>query len=282
MPRLRIGEEDGVLRLLSVSATLLLATVFVSWDASVSQAGTLNGTLLPGAAINQNLTAEGTIDWAIWGFADSGTSTSLTPDDHKTGGTGISALTNISNGTPLRGLGQFGDFAHTFDWTDGTPVLTASAAEGGLQHNSTNAQPNIIGEGFSLSVPADTQLRRLSLYVTAHEGIGTLTASLSDASAPDYAQDLGDNITQNLPGTYQIDYAADSAGKVLNVTYVLTQKGTTQFANVAIFAASLTIPKPLTTAPSVSRFGLFVLVLMLFAVGLLVLRRQEQVIDPQH
>ena len=49
MPRLRVGEEDGVLRPLSVAATLLLATVFVSWDASVSQAGTLSGTLLPGA-----------------------------------------------------------------------------------------------------------------------------------------------------------------------------------------------------------------------------------------
>ena len=281
MPRLRVGEEDGVLRPLSVAATLLLATVFVSWDASVSQAGTLSGTLSPGAVTNRNMTAEGAIDWAIWGFADSGTSTSLTPDDHKTGGTGISALTNISNGTPLRGLGQFGAFAHTFDWTDGTPVLAATAAKGGLQHNSSNAQPNIIGEGFSLSVPADTQLRRLRLYVTAHEGTGTLMASLSDASAPTYVQDLGNNITQNLPGTYQIDYAADSAGKVLNVSYVLTQKGTTQFANVAIFAASLTIPKPLTTAPSVSRSGLLVLLLMLFAAGLLVLRRQEQVIDPQ-
>lgn len=70
-------------------------------------------------------------------------------------------------------------------------------------------------EGFSLTVPADTELRRLRLYVTAHEGTGTLTASLSDASAPTYVQDLGNNITQNLPGTYQIDYAADSAGKNL-------------------------------------------------------------------
>jgi hypothetical protein len=269
------------LRPLSVAATVLLATVFVSWDASVSQAGTLSGRLFPGAVTHQNLTAEGAIDWAIWGFADSGTSTSLTPDDHKTGGTGISALTNISNGTPLRGLGQFGAFAHTFDWTDGTPVLAATAAQGGLQHNSTNAQPNIIGEGFSLSVPADTQLRRLRLYVTAHEDRHT-HGELVRRERGTYVQDLGNNITQNLPGTYQIDYAADSAGKVLNVSYVLTQKGTTQFANVAIFAASLTIPKPLTAAPSVSRSGLLVLILMLFAAGLLVLRRQEQVIDPQH
>ena len=271
-----------VSRPLSGAATMLLATVFVAWGATVSQAGTLRGTLLPGAVTNQNLTVEGSIDWAIWGFADNGTSTSLTPDDHKASGTGISPLTDISNGTPLRGLGQFGAFAHTFAWTDGTPVLAVTGAQGGLQHNSSSAQPNIVGEGFSLSVPADSQRRRLRFYVTAHEGIGTLTASLSDASAPTYVQDLGDDVTQNLPGTYQIDYAADSAGQVLNVSFVLTHKGATQFANVAVFAASLGTPKPPSPAPSVSRFGLLVLLLVLFAAGLLLLRRHEQVIPRQH
>lgn len=102
-----------------------------------------------GAAVNQNLTLEGTEDWAVWGYAQNGTSALFSPHVQKIGGTGISALTNITNGNPLRGLGQFTE-GHTFSWSNGTPTLSATGAYGGLEHDGEQPpKASNVGEGFS-------------------------------------------------------------------------------------------------------------------------------------
>ncbi len=53
-----------------------------------------------------DLTADGNEDWAVWGYANGGHSTSLTPDVRKTNGSSISDLTQIGSGAP-RPFGQF-------------------------------------------------------------------------------------------------------------------------------------------------------------------------------
>ena len=71
--------------------------------------GTLSGALATPTG-NANLTTFGTQDWAVWGYAGGGTSTSLAPDVRKSGGAAISNLTDIDAvplGAPRRGLGQF-------------------------------------------------------------------------------------------------------------------------------------------------------------------------------
>jgi len=98
--------------------------------AAVALAGSLSGTLSDGArANNTNLTTEGTEDWGIWG---TGSNTSLAPVVRKQGGSAIANLINLSNGNSLRGLGQFGSVAHSFQWQNGTPTTFASNVRGGL------------------------------------------------------------------------------------------------------------------------------------------------------
>jgi hypothetical protein len=199
----------------------------------------IDGHLDPSAAQNADLTGEGTIDWSIWGYANGGTSTSLAPDVRKAGGSGISDLTSLSNGNPLRGLGQFGAYAHTFDWSDGTSPVTATGAVGGLQHDGE--QPpgaSNVGEGFSFTVPADTTPRTLRLYVTAHEGQGELTATLSDGSAAPYSEILDGTDQSNYPGVYTINYETKSPGQTLNVSYTLVSEQSNA-SNAAIYAATL-------------------------------------------
>lgn len=210
-------------------------------------AGQISGTLTSGAMKNQVLTPEGSIDWAVWGYANGGTSTSLAPDNRKLGGMAISDLTSISNGNSLRGLGQFGAFAHTFDWTDGDPDLTVNGALTGLQHNGQFGTSPVEGEGFSFTVPADTQVRILKVYVTTHVGVSTLTASLSDGSAAPYVALQGDGSSSNDPGAFTIFYAAGSPGQTLDVEFVLTTGNEPSGAsNAALFAVSLN--EPLSTS----------------------------------
>jgi hypothetical protein len=59
-------------------------------------AAQITGSLTTGPNPSVNLTSLGTVDWAIWGYAGNGTSTSLTPDVTKSGGTAIGSLT-LSN-----------------------------------------------------------------------------------------------------------------------------------------------------------------------------------------
>jgi len=218
--------------------SLMLVTALIAVEPA--EAGKIKGSLNTGAVLNKDLTAEGTADWAIWGYANSGTSTSLTPDVRKMGCMEISDLISIDNGNPLRGLGQYGPFAHSFDWSDGDTVLSESGATGGLQHHGQFGTTSVVGEGFSFTLPADQLTRTVKIYITTHVGESTITASLSDASASPYIQVQGDGSSGNDPGVFTIEYVADSGGQTLAVKIVLTKANEpTNASNLAIFAATL-------------------------------------------
>jgi hypothetical protein len=231
-----------------------LVVLLAAAAGSKCQAGIINGSVQTGTRIfNQNLTTEGTADWAVWGFANGGTSTSLSPDNRKLGGSGISDLTNISNGNPLRGIGQFGSYGEsTFNWSNGTPVLSATGAFTGIQHNGFGQPFSNIGEGFSFTVPADTNLRTVTLYDTVDHGNSELTATLSDGSAVPFVFDSHHVPDFNGPDIYTITYAANSAGQSLTVKLVLTAPDGSgnNTANVAIQAVDLTGPPPAVPEPS--------------------------------
>lgn len=206
-------------------------------------AAEINGSLTTGPNYNVNLTALGAEDWAIWGYAGGGTSTSLTPNVSMVGGSGISTLTYLNpKSQPLRGLGQFA-INYEFSWTDGNSVASASDAWGGLQANSGNGPGLGVGEGFSFTVPAGTTLQVLNVFVDEHEGVGKLTATLSDGSAPAY---INSSIPTgaNSPGDYTIDYSAASPGQTLTVSWVETSYSST-YDNPAIYAVTLSaVPEP--------------------------------------
>ncbi len=228
-------------------------TTTVGNGVTVGNGGSLSGTVAASpdpivAPTSVDLTAAGSLDWAIWGYAGGGTSTSLAPDVRKADGTAISALTNIdpAPSAPLRGLGQFRGPPFLFNWTDGSSPASAANATGGIQHNG-GPPPNplgvdvsTLGKGFSFDVPADTAARTLTIYLGTNRASGQLTASLSDASAPDFTDTLP-SATDLRSGVYTIHYAAASANQTLHVQFVETADLCPVFRcdNAALYAVAL-------------------------------------------
>ena len=68
-------------------------------------------------------------------------------------------------------------------------------------------------------MPAGAQLRTLRVYVATNRADGTLTASLSDGSAPAFVNTLP-AATDIRSGIYTITYAAASSGQSLHVSWV--------------------------------------------------------------
>ena len=198
--------------------------------ATLSEVTTGGGStsILTGSVISQpatvNLTAEGTLDWAHWGLA-SGASF-----DHKAGVTH-----QISDITPLGvAPGSFNanpTYWATHSWSDGTPT----ASEAG---SSSLAYVEGEGNGFELTVAADTIPKTLKLYVGAWFATGTLEASLSDGSAPAYITSL-DNPTDTVSTRIvSIDFSAASAGQNLVIRFTLSNDYSGN-GTIAIQAATL-------------------------------------------
>jgi hypothetical protein len=209
--------------------------------AAAPATGSLTGTLnkfTPStpAGVGVDLTATGSEDWAIWGLDSS---TSLTPDARKNGGSEISALSNVG-ATDVRNFGMDPANPFEFTWSNGTPTGSASKAHAGL------ANPGV-GSGVSFTVPADATPRRLTIFASGHYADGMLTAHLSDNSAPDYTATLSTHageatiVGENVPAVYTIHYRAASPEKQLTVTWVQTAKNTClpSCEDVVLYAAAL-------------------------------------------
>ena len=207
-------------------------------EITTSAIGELTGSITQSSYSNVNLTSLGDVDWAVWGYASSGTSTSLSPDESKSGGSGISDLMDIDPGIDdaLRGLGQY-HINHTFNWSNGTSTTSATGAYAGLQHNVSATYQT--GDGFSFTVPADTTKRRLIVYTAVHYAVGELTATLSDGSAATLTLEHDAKTGVNSPSRFVIDYAAGSDGKTLTVTFVSTWNSNDGNGNVQIYAVAL-------------------------------------------
>jgi hypothetical protein len=228
-------------RIITMSGVALLAL----GHGAPARAGSIAGTLTQQQVSNANLTALGTTDWAVWG---EGSSTSLAPTDSMSGGSGIGNLTDITNGDPLRGLGQYGNYGEsTLAWTNGTPTSSASGVFSGIQNNATSCCE--VGEGFSFSIAAGTGPQQLTIFDGVNYAVATLTATLSDSSAPTFTQTI-DNDAFNQSYYSVLDFSADSAGQTLNVSLTVTTNYAldgTGNVNIQAMALSPTTPEPGTT-----------------------------------
>jgi hypothetical protein len=158
---------------------------------------------------NNDLTLEGTSDWAHWGRS---TATSF---DHKNLVTAqISNFTNLG-GTTMTQLGSYGV---GFTWADGTPTVAATNTTTGVYTNGT-------GAGFRITAPADTTTRTLKLYAGGQQSTANVVAHLSDGSAPDYTVsttlEAGDQNNQ-FERTLTLIYRAASAGQTIRVDWLLS------------------------------------------------------------
>lgn len=170
-----------------------------------------------------NLSDPEVLDWVHWGLNDTGSI------DRKAGANIIGSLTILGADSPQRYTGCFNDFS----WTNGDVNPTVPVACAGIELFG-------VGEGFQLTVPADTTPRTLKLYVGADGATEKLQAQLSDNSAPAYV-DTSFTTDQDEAGTYVIDFQAASPKQTLTVTYTMQDL---EWGDITIEAAVLTPKHP--------------------------------------
>jgi hypothetical protein len=176
----------------------------VTVSVSSAQSGSLTATFGTAAA-SYNLTTLGASDWAHWGRGGV-----YGRFDHKaSGGSQISNVTVVGSGAVS---GGWSDAARSVTWTGGTPTASGTNDHGYIWSNGA------LNTGFSFTAPADTQTRTLQVYVGASNASATLTAHLSDGSAPDYSK------SYTGPGAfiYTITYKALAANQTLKITLLKT------------------------------------------------------------
>ena len=216
---------------------------FPDWGTQPSAAGQLAGSFTQSVVKPVDLTAAGTSDWALWSYNTSAVPASLTPNETKaSGGRKISDLTVVNgNGTPTRGFGGFADnlVPFNFNWTDGSPDAAVSGGHGGLTAPA-------VGQGLSFTVPAGKGPQRLTIWTSAHYANGTLTAHLSDGSAPDYSQTIDAEpgqfagVSENVPTIFTLEYEASGPGQTLTVTWTDdTNNGCPGCDDIVLYGAAL-------------------------------------------
>ncbi len=209
---------------------LLAATVFET------SAGLLAASSMAAPA-TVNLTTEGTADWAHWGL------TTATSFNHKAG-----VASQISNYTRIGPVGVKRQLQSptSYSWTGGTPAATASNTTTGVYLTGN-------GNGFQLSVPADTTGRTLKLYLGVWSAQGKLEASLSDGSAPAVVDTGLINQTATSNAVYMLNYRAGTSGQTLTIKWTVNASFNS-FGNITLQAATLSADgsPQLNQAPTVN------------------------------
>jgi hypothetical protein len=121
--------------------------------------------------------------------------------------------------TDLARVGKDGSYGswvgadRAVSWRDGASADPAGQDHGYIWQNAPNGN-----QGWSFSAPADVAPRMLSIYAGGFQAQITLTAHLSDGSAPDYT------VTKTYGGAgmdlFTIAYHAAGAGQKLTVTFI--------------------------------------------------------------
>ncbi|MCU1280024.1 MAG: hypothetical protein JWM53_3570 [bacterium] len=164
--------------------------------------------LMPGALTaahattpaNVSLSSEGLLDWAHFGLV------TAADVNRKAGGPAAIGLASVGT------VKQWPSYTPTSSWTGGAPTASATTASGVYIDSS--------GGSFTLTVPADTTTRNVSLYLSQFESTGTLVAHLSDDSAPDYT--VSTPVTATTYHRYTLTFRAAQAAQTLRVTWTLT------------------------------------------------------------
>ena len=209
------------------AATLAGGTVFTG---SISNYMTSTG----GGTVN--LTAEGTADWAHWGMGWP------FQFDRKRG-----AAQQIGNFKRIGAspTGWLNDNPTPFSWTDGTPTASATDTRTGTFTAGT-------GNGFELTVLADTRPKVIKFHTGVWYARARLEASLSDNSAPPVVDTThARNGSGASNAVYTIKFRAASAGQTLRVRYTVAEDYNAPYGNVAIQAMTLTAaPTVFSLTPS--------------------------------
>lgn len=184
-------------------------------------AGTTGGSLAGSVDTSlaaANLTTEGNADWVHWGDASLNRKAGVSAQ--------ISSYTVVGSGAVLK----YTTDQRPLSWTDGAPTANSISNTSGIYING-------VQNGFSFTAPADTGSRTLTVHVGGWRSSGTLTAHLSDGSAPGFL-DTAPFVNASYDRTYMLTYKAGSAGQLLTVTWVMS----TGTGNVRMQATALAQP----------------------------------------
>ncbi|HKF21771.1 MAG TPA: IPT/TIG domain-containing protein, partial [Candidatus Angelobacter sp.] len=174
-----------------------------------------------------NLTSSQNLDWIHWGRV------SATLPDRKGGITPLISDYTAVNGAPSASSGNIG-----FSWTDEYNQAAVSETLADVETFAANG-------GFQITVPADTSVKTLKLYVEVFTGQGQLQASLSDGSAATISdQSVTDSDIASK--VYSIDFRAGSPNQTLTVTFTSLNAA----GGVGLQAATLTQHLPVVSITS--------------------------------
>lgn len=189
----------------------------------------LNLSLTSAGSNTYNLTALGAADWIVY--------PTTTPVRKNGGGSqiGVAHVGSFSDSLATDGL-------VTSTWSDG--ATTASGSTHSLVFSSTG-----VGNGYSLTFPADTQQRTAYVIAGCYGANVNVTATLSDGSAAQQTSTIVWGGSGGVQAYIAISYAAASAGQTLTVT--LTQASTGSYSNTSFQSAALSAPiAPVAPGPA--------------------------------
>jgi hypothetical protein len=206
------GSADAPIADAHVDAKVFLDAPAVAGSLVVTPSVVADGTI--------DLTAEGTLDWAHWGFS------SAASFEHKLTGSAIGNATVVGTGVQL----QITAVSLAATWADGTPDMTSTTASGTATATGTGVHAP---GGLSFVVPAGVAPRTLRVYVGVKAANGRFDAVLSGIVATSYTntQSAASNAVVHL--VYDIVYNAASDGQTLTITWTDTgdaSSGSSSFA----------------------------------------------------
>ena len=203
------------------AACLGLLLLLISDHAALAQSPPAQGSLAASVsptASSVDLSADGGDDWTHWGL------TSTSSLNRKAGVTPqISDFLRLGS-VPSRFQAPASVRA-TYRWNDGSPTASANTTAG-LYFSG-------IGNGFELTVPADTAVRTLQVHLGGYQARGQLEIVLSDGSAAPFSTTV-ENLAGPFDRTVTVSYNATSAGQTLTLRYSLLSG-----SNVTLQAATL-------------------------------------------
>jgi hypothetical protein len=194
---------------------------------TVNTTGPLLQLFVADTPLQVNLTSPQNLDWIHWGRV------SATLPDRKGGITPLISDYTAVNGPLSASSGNIG-----FSWTDEYNQASVSETQADVESFAA-------GGGFQITVPADTSVKTLNLYVEVFSGQGQLQASLSDGSAPVISDQsvIDSDIASKV---YSIDFRAGSPNQTLTVTFTSLNPA----GGVGLQAATLTPHLPVISITS--------------------------------
>ena len=198
------------------------ATASASFTINPASGGSSLSMLMDQSPASVTLSSEGTSDWAHWGLSNASSF------NHKSGVTQqISNYTLLGSTTP----GRFTDSRVAYSWSGGTPTASAANSTTGLYFTG-------IGNGYQLSIPAQSSQSVVKLYLGLWTARGRLEAKLSDGSVPSYVAYL-DNSAGSVDRVVTLSFSAASSGVNLIIGYTVENNYGNIWGNITLQAATL-------------------------------------------